>query len=54
MIILGCRDEILMLTKISKKPESNLSFSYESTVTEEMNLRSVKAVHRWERALSLA
>jgi len=42
-----------MLTKISSKLESSLSFSYESTVTEGTNLRPVKTVRRNERLLSL-
>jgi len=33
-----------MLTKICRKSKSSLSFSYETTVTEGTNLRSVKAV----------
>jgi len=43
-----------MLTKICRKSESNLSFSYENSVTEGTNLRPVKAVRRVERFLSLA
>jgi len=43
-----------MLTKICRKSESSLSFSYESTVTEGTNLRPIKAIRRDERFLSLA
>jgi len=38
-----------MLTKISRKSESSLSFSYESSVTEGTNLRPIKAMRRNER-----
>ena len=37
------------LTKICRKSESNLAFSYETTVTEAANLRPVKTVGRDER-----
>ena len=43
-----------MLTKICKRSGLSLSFSYEHTLTEVINLRPVKAVHRDERVLSLA
>jgi len=33
-----------MLTKICRKSESNLSFSYENTVTEGTNMRPIKAI----------
>jgi len=49
-----CRNEMLILTKICKKPESSLSFRYENTVTDVTNLRPVKTVHRDEHVLSLA
>jgi len=42
-----------MLTKICKKPESRLSYSYENTYTEVTNLRPIKAVHRDKCVLSL-
>jgi len=43
-----------MLTKICRKWESSLSFSYESAVgvTEGTNLRLIKAMRRDERFLS--
>jgi len=43
-----------MLTKIWRKSESSLSFSYENSVTEGTNLRPIKAMRRSERFLSLA
>jgi len=43
-----------MLTKIGRKSESSLSFSYENTVTEATNLRPIKAMRRVERFLSFA
>jgi len=43
-----------MLTKIWRKSESRLSFSYENTVTEGTHLRPIKASRRDERFLSLA
>jgi len=43
-----------MLTKISRKSDSTLSFSYENTVTAGTNLRSVKAMRRDEGFGSLA
>jgi len=43
-----------MLTKICRKSEASQSFSYENTVAEGANLRSDKAVGRYERFLSLA
>jgi len=43
-----------MLTKMCRKSESSLLFSYESTVTEGTNLRPIKAMHRNECFLSLA
>jgi len=41
------------LTKICRKSESGLSFSYENTVTEGTNLRPIKAMRHDERFLSL-
>jgi len=43
-----------MLTKIWRKSKSNLSFSYENTVTKGTNLRPIKAMRCDERFLSLA
>ena len=43
-----------MLTKLCRKSESRLSFSYEKIVTEGTNLRLVKTVRCEERFLSLA
>jgi len=42
-----------MLTKIFRKSESSLSFSYENRITEGTNLRPVKRVRRDERFLCL-
>jgi len=33
-----------MLTNICREPESSLSFSYENTVTDGTNMRSIKAI----------
>ena len=41
-----------MLTKICKKPESNLSFGYENTITKRINLRPVKTMYHYEFVLS--
>jgi len=38
-----------MLTKICKKSQSSLSFRYENTVNEGINLRPIKAMRRDER-----
>jgi len=43
-----------MLTKIWRKSESSLSFSYENTVAEGTHLRPTKEIRRDERFLSLA
>jgi len=43
-----------MLTKICKKPESNLLFTYENTVTKGINLTPIEVEHLDERVFSLA
>ena len=43
-----------MLTKICKKPESNLLFTYENTVIKGINLTPIEVEHLDERVLSLA
>jgi len=45
-IIQRCCNEMQLLTKICKKSEASLLFSYENTVTERTNLRPIKAMHR--------
>jgi len=42
-----------ILTKICRKSESSLSFSYENTITEGTNLRPIKAMRHYECFLSL-
>jgi len=43
-----------MLTKICRKSELNLSFSFKNTDTQRKNLRPIKAMRRDERFLSSA
>jgi len=43
-----------ILTKLCRKSESRLEFSYENTVTEGTNLRPIKSMRSNERFLSLA
>jgi len=53
-IIYRCCNKMQILTKICRKSESRLLFSYENTVTVRTNLRPIKPMRPNDRFLSIA